>query len=486
MQFVLEKRFSFQVSPFNYCFYIYLSDRQKGKIRQAYWSDYLFKCLFSDIFKLMSRHTEAIALLLSQGVTSSRQIVQKTGLSQPTVSRALAELGDQVVRIGSGPSIQYALRDGHRGFASAPVYRVSDEGQIRLLGSLVPVRPDGFAMVQEDGLTIHSDDLPWWLLDMRPQGYLGRAYAKAHSGSLRLPANPEHWSDSEVIHALLSHGHDAVGNLLIGELARDRFVGMSAPAPVDRAQDYPSLAQAAASGHLPGSSAGGEQPKFCAYCERGHVLVKFSGAKNNSVSERWRDLLLAEHLALSVLGIESEVFDFDGQRFLEVPRFDRIGPWGRVGIFSLRSLDAQFIGKASANWPTLVSHLASQGHVDRDAIAGASKLWAFGTLIGNTDMHAGNLSFISSHGRPYQLAPAYDMLPMGFAPASSGVITDALAPAALSASIDGKTWREALVLAQEFLAKVRGHDGFSEKFVTCIEALGQHIDEAASRIARIG
>lgn len=32
------------------------------------------------------------------------------------------------------------------------------------------------------------------------------------------------------------------------------------------------------------------------------------------------------------------------------------------------------------------------------------RLWAFGMLIGNTDMHHGNLSFISSHGRPYQLA----------------------------------------------------------------------------------
>ncbi len=436
--------------------FLYLNaDQYLAQSKPSNCCIYLFIHLFSDIFKTMSRHTDAIALLLSLGPISSRQIAQKTGLSQPTVSRALAALGDQVVRIGSGPSIQYALLDGQRGFASVPVYRVSDEGQIRTLGSLLPIRPDGFVMVQADGLTIHSDGLPWWLFDMRPQGYLGRAFATAHAGTLGLPANPEHWSDNDVIRALLSHGHDAVGNLLIGELARDRFVGMPAPSPVDRAKDYPLLAQAAANGHSPGSSAGGEQPKFCAYSERGHVLVKFSGASDNPVSQRWRDLLLAEHLALSVLGIESEIFDFGSQRFLEVPRFDRIGPWGRIGLFSLRALDAQFVGKAQAIWPTLVSHLASDGHAQVQAIAGASRLWAFGTLIGNTDMHAGNLSFMSSHGRPYQLAPAYDMLPMGFAPASSGVITDALAPAALSASIDGKTWREALVLAQEFLAKVR-------------------------------
>ncbi len=47
--------------------------------------------------------------------------------------------------------------------------------------------------------------------------------------------------------------------------------------------------------------------------------------------------------------------------------------------------------------------------------------WAFGMLIGNTDMHHGNLSFIISlHGRPYALAPAYDILPMGFAPKVGG------------------------------------------------------------------
>jgi hypothetical protein len=72
--------------------------------------------------------------------------------------------------------------------------------------------------------------------------------------------------------------------------------------------------------------------------------VKFTAPDDNPVSERWRDLLLAEHLALSVLGVETEVFDFGGQRFLEIPRFDRTGPLGRKGLFlyvrSRRSLSA--------------------------------------------------------------------------------------------------------------------------------------------------
>lgn len=434
----------------------------------------------------MSRHSDSIRLLLSQGPMAARQIVEKTGISQPTVSRALAALGDEVVRIGSGSAIHYALRDTARGFASAPVFQVSDEGLIRALGTLVPVRPDGFVMVQADGVTLHSDGLPWWLFDMRPQGYLGRAYASTHAAGLGLPANPEYWSDTEVIRALLAHGQDAVGNLLIGELARDRFIGMPAPLPVDRATDYPVLARAADAGETPGSSAGGEQPKFCAYTERGHVLVKFSAPDDNPVSERWRDLLLAEHLALSVLGVETEVFDFGGQRFLEVPRFDRVGQFGRIGAFSLRALDAEFVGDASAPWPSLVDRLAAKGHVDTEAVAGAALLWAFGTLIGNTDMHAGNLSFVGRHGRPYQLAPAYDVLPMGFAPGSGGTIVNTLPPASLSASVDGETWRAALHLAEGFFAMLSDCAGFSGSFTPCIEAIRQHIDEAASRIARLG
>ena len=130
----------------------------------------------------------------------------------------------------------------------APIFCVNDEGQVQALGTLVPVRPEGFVMVQADGAALHSDGLPWWLFDMRPQGYLGRAYASAHAAGLGLPPNPEHWRDADVIRALLAHGHDAIGNLLIGEPACDRFIAIPAPLPVDRAISYPALARAAGAG----------------------------------------------------------------------------------------------------------------------------------------------------------------------------------------------------------------------------------------------
>lgn len=434
----------------------------------------------------MPTRSETIRRLLSQGPTQARQLIEIMGISQPTLSRAIRDMGDDIVRIGAGPSIQYVLRDVYRGFRSAPIYRITDEGRIRPLGELIPVHPEGFVMVQTDKISLHSDGLPWWLFDMRPQGYLGRAYASAYATALGLPANPEQWADQDVVRALLAQGHDAIGNLLIGEQARERFLEMPEPIPVERATAYPALAIAAGAGEAPGSSAGGEQPKFCTYTERGHVLVKFSAPDDNPISERWRDLLLAEHLALRVLGVETEVYDFGGQRFLEIPRFDRVGKLGRIGIFSLRALEAEFVGNASAPWPVLVNSLVKQGHVHPDAAAGTARLWAFGMLIGNTDMHHGNLSFFSSHGRPYQLAPAYDILPMGFAPIAGGAIVNALRPASLPEVISRDIWQEALGLAENCFVIASRCGRFSANFAPCLEALRHHLDEASSRIARLG
>lgn len=434
----------------------------------------------------MTNRSETLRQLLRQGPISVKQLTDNMGISQPTVSRAIKSLGDEVVRIGSGPSIHYLLRDALRGFSSAPIYRITEEGKVKPLGRLIPVYPDGFVMEQADNVCLHSDGLPWWLFDMRPQGYLGRAYASRFSTELGLPANPENWTDSDVIRALLAHGHDAVGNVLIGEQARNHFVDMPQPVAVARATAYPSLALAVSSGEVPGSSAGGEQPKFCTYTERGHVIVKFTAPDDNPISERWRDLLLAEHLALKVLDVETEVFDFGGQRFLEIPRFDRVGPLGRKGLFSLRALEAEFVGRAREAWPVLVNELVKQGCVHPDAIAGAARLWAFGMLIGNTDMHHGNLSFISSHGRPYHLAPAYDMLPMGFAPKSGGGMVNTLRPAMLLDAITGEIWHESLELAERFYALVSDCNRFSASFAPCVAALRAHLDEARSRISRLG
>ncbi len=83
----------------------------------------------------MSTHAETVRQLLNSGPMTGRQLIEKIGISQPTLSRAIRELADDIVKIGAGPSIQYALRDTFRGFRSAPIYRVTYEGKSNLSAS---------------------------------------------------------------------------------------------------------------------------------------------------------------------------------------------------------------------------------------------------------------------------------------------------------------------------------------------------------------
>lgn len=448
----------------------------------------------------MSRHQEAIRQQLSAGPVPARQLIDRIGLSQPTVSRGLAALGDEVVRLGAAQSIQYALRDRSRGFGDLPVYRVDADGLISHIGELVPVRPEGYVMFRQSGKALYSEGLPWWLMDMRPQGYLGRAYAARQGEVLGLPPDVNRWSDADALRALLAHGHDLVGNLLLGNLARARFTSADDPPLISqssKARVYVALAADAAKGEVPGSSAGGKQPKFTAYAETEHgprhVIVKFSDPVDSSLSERWRDLLLAEHLALQTLraagvpAAASWIHDHAGQRFLEVERFDRVGIRGRRALFSLLAVDAEFVGLGSGPWPAAARRLVDEKTIHPQAAAGASLLWAFGALIGNTDMHFGNLSFMTEGGgRPYDLAPCYDMSPMGFAPRSSGGMSDGLPEPVLHESVRPQEWRDALALAHRYCEALFAAEGFSPRFSPCIDTLMSHIELAAVRISRLG
>ncbi|WCM87404.1 type II toxin-antitoxin system HipA family toxin YjjJ [Acidovorax sp. NCPPB 3576] len=424
--------------------------------------------------------------------------MESLGARQPTVSRALKLLGDEVVQIGAARSIQYALRDAARAQLQAPVYRVSAEGQLQALGTLIPVAPEGFVMVQADGKRVHSDGLPWWIFDMRPQGYLGRAYNQRHGARLGLPERLSDWGDTHVLRALLLQGDDLPGNLLLGAAAREQFVNAPAPLPIPtarRPQAYVDLAAAATRGELQGSSAAGEQPKFTAYVqpETGpavHTIVKFSASLPTLVSERWRDLLLAEHIALQVLGDAgipaslTRVIDHGTQRFLEVQRFDRVGGLGRRALHTLAALDAEFVGHGG-RWPEIAQALARERIIVPEALEGACLLWAFGTLIGNTDMHSGNLSFMSEQGRPYQLAPAYDMTPMAFAPTAGGDLPQRKLELNVGQQVSARAWLQALPLAQDFVQRLRGAEGFSGGFGPCLAALQMHVALAAERIGRL-
>lgn len=374
------------------------------------------------------------------------------------------------------------------------MYRVSAEGTLRALGNLIPAQPgpDAFVFIQSDGVTSFFDGLPWWLDDMRPQGFLGRAYAARHGRSLGFQEDCRLWSGSQTLRSLLAHGHDGIGNLLLGDYARGLILSMEEPEPVDP-REFSVLAAMASSGDIPGSSAGGEQPKFVAYTATAsgprHTIVKFVGTANE-VGQRWSDLLLAEHLALDTLrdlgqpAAPTFLVDADEQRFLVAERFDRIGIRGRIAMISLEVLDAEFVGLGKAPWPVIGQSLALERRITMESLPQIQTLWAFGVLIGNKDMHLGNLAFLSEHGQPYHVAPAYDMGPMAFAPTRSGQLPDKVQTLQLHASVPVEVWRSAWQMARDFLDRVRADERFSPAFTVCIEALETHLDEAKSMLGR--
>src|SRR5690606_11565010 len=114
------------------------------------------------------------------------------------------------------------------------------------------------------------EGLPYFLQDLRPEGFLGRAFARAHARLLQLPENPREWSDDDVLQAISRFGADSVGNYIVGSAALKLYLDelQDPREPLQEARvalAYAQLADEAMAKGIPGSSAAGEFPKFMAW-----------------------------------------------------------------------------------------------------------------------------------------------------------------------------------------------------------------------------
>ncbi|POB00304.1 hypothetical protein C2134_02580 [Chromobacterium sinusclupearum] len=443
----------------------------------------------------------SIESLLRSGPASASELQTRLGISQPTLSRAMkARLGLTIVRVGRTRQARYYGIRPVADQSQFPIYRVTPEGTVQPVGILYPVH-GGFVVDREDGDPSVYAGLPWWLNDMRPQGFLGRAWARRNAGSLGLSADLLTWDDDAVLIALASGEHDMPGNLLVGDNSRAEWLACrpeDVPA-TERAARYPLLAMQATAGEAPGSSAAGEQPKFTAVVDGQSVIVKFSAAQDNAVSERWRNLLAAEHIALTLLNrsglaaAESAVLDAGGQRFLQVTRFDRTPQGGRHGLVSLATLDAEFVGMGNGTWPEVtlaltraVSPRSKQHIITAEAHQQACALFAFGRLIGNTDMHLGNIACFHEGPLPLSLAPIYDMLPMALSPQPGGAFQNELPPFRLTALPHADVWSAMVPLAREFWDLVEKDERVTPPFAQIARRQQAWLDEAERQIKRLG
>jgi hypothetical protein len=374
----------------------------------------------------------ALLRVLRQGPQSAANVIAALGISQPTFSRIIQSLGDQVTMFrirGQRTPLYAALRPLPMGIGPRqPIHRYLSAGKIARFADVEFLA--GGATLERDpnGKTILYDGLPPYMAFAAPSGFLGRQIAQDASRSQPFPESLKDWSDEHRIAYLFTMGLNLPGNLVFGSACLQREMEFRAARPVPEDQKlthYTEMAQALKAAAY-GSSAGGEQPKFLSFTEdAGHVLVKFAKRGN-----RMADLLPLEHLALRALetvGVPSaptRLLQSQDHVFLEVVRFDREGATGRVGMLSAGAVDDEFFGKRDT-WPEFAARCLRAKYLSAEDAARIDTMAAFSELIGNTDRHFENLSLlIDDEGEYKGVAPAYDILPMRYAPIGGGVEPD--------------------------------------------------------------
>jgi hypothetical protein len=286
-----------------------------------------------------------------------------------------------------------------------------------------------------------------------------------------------------------------MGDLLLGEESLQRYLatrGSDIPTACDarsRSPHYDEMADLALEGEIAGSSAGGEHPKFTTTLRQGrairHMLVKFSPGGTDKVARRWADLLIAEHLATVALtraGLSSRATEMllAGDRvFVEADRFDRVGPRGRAGLVSLAALTNEYLGRRD-NWTNATAALAKAGVISRADAETARRVATFGQLIGNSDMHFGNLSFRLAFDGPMALTPIYDMLPMVHAPIAGGAVPAREFEAPLPTAANLNIWGEMTALAIEYWRSVAKHEAVSAEFAAIARGNAERVGVVAA------
>lgn len=430
-------------------------------------------------------------LLTRNGLVRAADIARDLGVNQSTVSRLLADAGGRVVRIGRARAARYALaREVARAGSHWPLYRINAQGRSERLGELHALTGERFWFESSGARSafLHADfangvfpGLPWFLDDQRPQGFLGRAFGRRVASDIN--ANPDivRWTTDDILLALLRHGDDAPGDLVLGETSLQRALqDIIRPTDgiriADRSREYPLRAEAALRGENFGSSAGGEQPKFALTLLDGEdvrpVIVKFSERTETPGAQRWADLLISEHLAGTVLqevglsAANSEIFEAGGRVFLQSTRFDRTPLRGRNGFVSLYAIDAAYYGHGRIDWWRFAPELQRDGWIDADSARRLRLYGWFGTLIANSDMHLANAALQLNDTRPLPLLPAYDMLPMHFRPAASGEVVERHYEVVLPTPERRDDWHEAARAALGFWERVATDPRISGGFKT--------------------
>jgi hypothetical protein len=418
--------------------------------------------------------------LLKDGPRETAGLLADLRISQPTFSRLWAGVQNGVA-LGATRRRRYALRRQIPGVPSPlPLFRVAADGQAAPLGQLELLEGGCYALTFATGHDyLLFQGMPFFLRDLRPQGFLGRL-EPAKNKDLDLPDDILRWSDEHVLKYLSRRSEHAPGDIVVGN---ESYARLLAPAPdgenallaaARRRARYPRLAEHAMQGDPPGSSAGGEQPKFTQIVARDdgrieHVIVKFSPRTDSAGGRRWGDLLVCEHLALDTLrrhGIgaaTTSLVEAEQRVFLEVVRFDRSGRNGRLPMLTFSAMDGE-LGMLDQSWSAAAKELGRQNLLSPADRRTVEILDLFGALIGNTDRHHGNIAAAWALKGPLRLLPCYDMLPMLYRPNQHGEVVPREWAAASVRKLELSHLEFCFAMAQDFWQAVFDERRISDEF----------------------
>ena len=159
-------------------------------------------------------------LLGRESALSAKEIRRHLDLSQTSFLRLLGERSDRILVSGRARTTRYSLRRTIEGVVvPISVYLIDERGMSSLFGRLHPIATRAFFFERaDDNEGEFYDDLPYFLDDLRPSGFLGKLISQFHA-ELRLPKNPEEWSTNQALTYLCRYGTNLVGNFVLGQEA---------------------------------------------------------------------------------------------------------------------------------------------------------------------------------------------------------------------------------------------------------------------------
>jgi hypothetical protein len=166
-----------------------------------------------------------LSILRSEGPMSPAALMSRLKASQPTLFRSVKAQHETIVALGAKRNRKIAALRNIRSLGSKiPLFIISNNGDLIPFGDLLGLYPNSFACLMNSAVSRPQfyPGIPFFLDDMRPQGFLGKTFSHKHA-DLKLPRRVFDWNNDDILEAIARRGEDLIGNILVGAESFERY-----------------------------------------------------------------------------------------------------------------------------------------------------------------------------------------------------------------------------------------------------------------------